>query len=137
PSLTPGSTPCGIFPLPNGDVIFSAAACAFQLRPTTILISIGNDDVLQTLTNGNPPTALVTFSDRYALLLWFLSQSHARIVVSNIFDVTAVPFLVSVQDFEARCGVPPAGAGPTDYIVPNIANPSATSFDVCTDYVIR
>lgn len=137
PSLTPGATPCGVFPLPNGDVIFSAAACAFQLRPNTILISVGNDDVLQTLTSGIAPTDLATFADRYALLLGFLSQSHARIVVSNVADVTAVPFLLSVQDFEARCGVPPTGAGPKDYIVPNISNPTATSFNVCTDYVLR
>jgi hypothetical protein len=138
PSLTPGSTPCGVFPFLNGDVFFSAAACALQLQPTTILVSIGNGDVLQTLTNGNPPTDLATFSAAYSLLLTALSQSHARIVVSNIFDVTATPFLLSVQDFEARCGgVPPVGAGPTDYIVPNIESLSATSFNVCTDYEVR
>jgi hypothetical protein len=137
PSLTPGSTPCGVLPFFNGEVIFSAAACAVQLRPTTVLVSIGNDDVLQSLTSGTQPTDLVTFSDRYALLLAALSQSHARIVVSNIFDVTAVPFLLSAQEFEAQCGVPPAGAGQADYIVPNIANPTATSFDVCHDYVVR
>jgi hypothetical protein len=139
PSLTPGSTPCGVFPLPNGDVIFSAAACAFQLRPTTILVSIGNGDVLQSLTSGMQPTDLATFSDRYALLLGFLSQTHARMVVSNIFDVTAVPFLLTVQEFEApsRCGFTPSGAGPKDYVVPNIVDPNATSFNICTDYAVR
>lgn len=139
PSLTPGSTPCGVFPLPNGDVIFSAAACAFRLHPTTLLISVGTNDVLQTLTSGIPPTDLATFSDRYALLLGFLSQSHAKIVVSNIFDVTKVPLLLSVRDFEARCHVdePPPGVGPKDYIVPKFSDPTATSFNVCSDYIVR
>jgi len=137
PSLEKRSSPCGVLPLPNGDVLFSAAACAFQLRPTTILVSIGNDDVLQTLTSGVPPTSLHSFSQAYALLLETLSQSHGRIVVSNIFDVTAVPFLLSVRDFELRCGFAPSGAGPTDYVVPNIADPTATSFNVCTDYAVR
>ncbi len=135
PSLlkTPPSG-CGVLALPNGDVLFSEAACAIELHPETILVSIGNGDALQSLTNGVAPTDLKQFSKSYELLLYALSRTHAKIVVSNIPDVSDVPFLVSYPEFEARCGVPPSGAGPTDYVVPNLAAPI---FDICTNYSVR
>src|SRR6185295_15146458 len=36
--------------------VVSAAACALALRPSTIVVSIGNNDALQALTFGVPPT---------------------------------------------------------------------------------
>ncbi len=107
PSLLNPASSCGVLPLPNGDVLFSEAACAIQLHPDTILVSIGNGDALQALTIGAAPTSVKQFSEAYALLLDALKHSHARIVVSNIPDVTDVPFLVSYSEFEARCGAPP------------------------------
>jgi hypothetical protein len=129
------SSRCGVFALPNGEVLFSEAACAIKLRPNTILISIGNDDALQSLTLGIPPTDVAHFSKYYQILLGALSRyTSAKIFVSNIPNVTDVPFLVSYPEFEARCGVPPTGAGPNDYVVPNLAAPT---FDICTNYVVR
>lgn len=125
---------CGVLALPNGDVLFSEAACAIELHPQTIVVSIGSDDALQTLTKGVAPTDLKHFSKSYDLLLYALSRTHAKIVVSNIPDVSDVPFLVSYPEFEAKCGVPPSGAGPNDYVVPNLA---ASSFDICTNYSVR
>jgi hypothetical protein len=129
------SSRCGVFALPNGDVLFSEAACAIELHPHTILVSIGSGDALQAVTLGIPPTGVKQFSEAYKLLLYALSsRTHAKIVVSNVPDVKDVPLLVSYPEFEARCGVPPSGATPNDYVVPNLAAPT---FDLCTSYVVR
>ena len=79
-------------------------ACALELKPQTILVSIGNNDALQALTLGIPPTNTGTFAEEYVAFLAGLSATHAHIVVSNIPDVTAIPFLVPVPAFEAVCG---------------------------------
>jgi len=138
PSLEKGATPCGVYPLPNGDVLFSEAACAIELKPKTILISLGSNDVLQSLIDGIPPTSLKKFSEAYTFLLEGLNlESGAQLVVSNVPNVTEVPFLFSVDEFEAICHAPPSGAGPNDYVVPSIANPKTTTFNICTDYAVR
>jgi hypothetical protein len=126
---------CGVIPGTNGDVFFSQALCAIELKPTTILISLGNGDALQSLTLGIPPTDVTQFATYYQILLDALSHyTSAKIVVSNVPDVADVPFLVSYPEFEARCLVPPVGAGPKDYVVPDLA---AATFDLCTSYVVR
>jgi GDSL-like Lipase/Acylhydrolase len=130
---------CGVEPYLNGDVFFSQALCAIQLRPTTILVSAGNGDALQSLTVGIPPTNVKRFAEYYQLLLGVLSRyTTAKIVVSNIPDVTDLPFLVSYPKFVAECPeTVPSGAGPTDYLVPNITDPNATTFDICANYSVR
>ncbi|MGI8958378.1 MAG: SGNH/GDSL hydrolase family protein [Bryobacteraceae bacterium] len=137
PALLLGNLPsgCGVIPRPNGDVLFSQALCAIELRPTTLLVSIGNGDALQSLTLGIQPTPTTQFATYYKILLDALSRfTRARIVVSNIPDVADVPFLVSYPEFEARCGMPPAGASPNDYVVPDL---SAPIFNLCTNYSVR
>jgi lysophospholipase L1-like esterase len=138
PSLIKGAKSCGVFPGSNGEVLFSEAVCAIELKPNTILISLGANDVLQTIIDGIPPTSLEKFSDEYALLLGGLSlKTGAQLVVSNIPDVTESPFLFPYAAFEAVCGFAPLGAGPSDYLVPNIANPTALNFNICTNYAVR
>jgi GDSL-like Lipase/Acylhydrolase len=128
-----------VIPRPNGDVLFSQALCAIELRPTTILVSIGNGDALQSLTLGIPPTDVTLFAKYYQLLLDALKRfTNAKIVVSNIPNVTDLPFLASYSQFEATChGLVPSGAGPTDYLVPNITDPNLTTFNICTNYSVR
>lgn len=130
------SPACGVYPRPTGEVLFSTALCAIELRPTTILISAGNGDALQSVTSGIPPTPIAQFSWSYALLLDALSHyTKAKIVVSNVPNVTDVPFLLSYSEFEAACkGMQPSGAGPDDYVVPSLAGPT---FNVCKSYEIR
>jgi hypothetical protein len=129
------SAGCGVIPSTNGDVFFSQALCAIELKPTTVVVSLGNGDALQSLTLGIPPTDATKFATYYQILLDALSHyTTAKIVVSNIPDVADLPFLVSYQEFEAQCLVPPAGAGPNDYVVPDLAAPS---FHLCTSYVVR
>jgi hypothetical protein len=131
------SPACGVAPYLNGDFLFSQAWCAIQLKPTTILISAGNGDALQALTVGAQPTDVKLFAAYYQLLLEGLSRyTKAKIVVSNIPDVADLPFLVSYADFNLKCG-PPVGAGPTDYLVPNITDPNVTTFNICMNYSVR
>ncbi|MGI9074939.1 MAG: SGNH/GDSL hydrolase family protein [Bryobacteraceae bacterium] len=137
PALLLGSPPsgCGVIPRPNGDILFSQALCAIELRPTTILISIGNGDALQSVTLGIAPTDTTKFAKYYELLLYALSHyTKANIVVSNIPDVAGLPFLVSYPEFEAKCGGPPLNAGPNDYVVPDLTAPV---FNLCTNYSVR
>jgi GDSL-like Lipase/Acylhydrolase len=137
PSLPSGNTSpaCGVYPLPTGEVLFSTAICAIELQPTTILLSAGSEDALQSVTLDIPPTPIEQFAWSYGLLLDALSHyTHAKIVVSNVPNVTDVPVLVSVQDFVTKCGSQPSGADADDYVVPSLAGPT---FDLCTSYEIR
>lgn len=139
PSLEKGATPCGVAPGKNKDeVLFSEAACAIQLQPDLLLVSLGSNDVLQSLIDGLPPTPTDVFSKAYGgLLEAFSLGTSAKIVVSNIPDVTEIPFLLKLEIFETLCGFAPSGAGKGDYVVPNIANPNTTTFNICTDYAVR
>jgi lysophospholipase L1-like esterase len=133
----PGNVPgCG--PIPIGSSLYvSQVLCAAALKPTTILVSIGNNDALQSLTFGLPPTSPNVFAEQYTGLLAILASTRAQIVVSNVPNVADIPFLVPVPAFTGLCGFPPAGAGPTDFVVLNITNPSAVTFNICTNYAVR
>jgi len=134
---------CGPIPIdPNSlaaGLKVSVVACAIALKPTTILVGIGNNDALQALTFGLPPTDPSTFAAGYSKLLQQLAGTGATIVVSNIPDVTSIPFLASVPAFKAKCPIPspplPSTVTNSDFVVPNLTNP--TSFNICTNYAIR
>ena len=138
--LAEGPTACGPFPLGPGLVV-SEVACASQLNPQTILVSIGNNDALQALTAGTPPTDRATFAGQYGAFLGGLAQTGAHIVVSNIPDVTAIPFLVPVPAFNAICPSPapplPPAVTNSDFVVVNLENPVATTFNICYNYAVR
>jgi lysophospholipase L1-like esterase len=114
--------------IPSGSpYLVSEAACALVLQPTTVIVSIGSNDVLQALTLGAPPTSPAVFQANYHLLMEALALTQANIIVANVPDVTQLPFVVNSAAFQKLCGVPlPAGVS---YVVPNLA---ATTFDVCT-----
>lgn len=114
--------------IPAGSpFLVSQAACALVLEPTTVIVSIGSNDVLQSLTLGAPPTSPAVFQTNYHLLMEALSLTQANIVVANVPDVTLLPFLVNSTAFEHQCGVPlPAGVS---YVVPSLAAPT---FNICT-----
>jgi hypothetical protein len=93
--------------------LLSEAGCAVKLQPDTLILWIGNNDALQALTMGIPPTKSLVFGTQYDLLLTTLKASGAKLVVANVPDVTHLPFLF-------QCSV-------SSYVVPNIANPPAPS----------
>jgi lysophospholipase L1-like esterase len=137
PGLSTQMPPCGALGFNDNVLTLSAVVCAVQQTPNTVLVSIGNNDALQSLTLGIPPTDTTSFATLYAELLGTLASTSAKIVVTNIPDVSQVPFLVSAPAFQAKCHFPAAGAGPADFVVANLANPLSTSGDICVNYAVR
>ena len=138
PGLALGALPCGTVGGERGvSLVLSEVACALQLHPDTILVSIGNNDALASLIFGTAPTDPGVFATSYGQLLGALTSTGAKIVVSNIPDVTSIPFLIPAPAFQATCHFLPAGATADDFLVPNIADPTQTSFNICTNYAIR
>jgi lysophospholipase L1-like esterase len=69
---------------------------AIALNPTAIFVWAGNDDALQADESGMPSsmTAVATFTQEITQLLSTLhSQTKATLIVGNIPDVTAIPYL--------------------------------------------
>jgi lysophospholipase L1-like esterase len=137
PGLATQSPPCGALGFQNGILTLSEVACALQLQPTTILVSIGNNDALQSLTLGATPTPPDQFEASYKAMLGALANTGAKIVVSNIPDVTSVPFLVPASAFRASCHFLPAGVTAADFLVPNLVDQTQSSFNICSSYAVR
>lgn len=138
---TPGIVPgCG--PIRRGsDLVVSEVACAVALKPNTILVSIGNNDALQALTFGFLPTNAETFASQYGQLLGALASTGAKMVLTNIPNVTDIPFLIPVPVFKQTCPNPtpplPAKVSNADFVVANIVDPTLVTLDICTDYAVR
>ncbi len=90
---------CGPVPTGGSSYIVSQLSCAIALRPTTVLASIGNNDALQALTLGLQPTDTTLFATEYKAFVAGLASTGARVVVTNIPDVTALPYLIPVPAF--------------------------------------
>jgi lysophospholipase L1-like esterase len=81
--------------LPLGDTK-SQMNEAIALNPTVIFVWAGNDDALQADESGSPSsmTTVATFTQEFTQLLSTLhSQTKATLIVGNIPDVTAIPYL--------------------------------------------
>lgn len=81
------------FPLGNNK---SQMNEAIALNPTAIFVWAGNDDALQADESGMPSsvTPVATFTQEFTQLLSTLhSQTKATLIVANIPDVTAIPYL--------------------------------------------
>ena len=81
---------------------------AAGLRPTTSILWIGSNDVLYTVLFGNDPTDLLTFATLYHIAAGTMAQASGHLVLSNIPDVTLVPYLTSVPKLAAILGLPVA-----------------------------
>jgi lysophospholipase L1-like esterase len=137
-----GPIPTFLAPMhPPGPSVVSELLCAIALRPTTVLVSIGNNDALQSLTLGLAPTDPKVFAAEYALLMAGLASTHASIVVSNIPNVAILPFLTPVPVARdiclARHEPLPASLNDQDFLAPDVTNPQTTVFDLCTAYAVR
>jgi len=96
-------------------VIKSQAQQAAAANPTTIFLWIGNNDVLVADETGMPSsmTPLATFTTEYQQLIAYLqANADAHLVIANIPDVTAVPYLTPavevLAEASAETGVPVA-----------------------------
>lgn len=100
---------------------------AETLAPTTLLVWIGSNDALGAALAGDASvlTPVADFEAAYVELLDRLAATGATLVVANIPDVTAVPFLTAAEDVAALVRLPLAligpilGIGPGDFVTPD------------------
>lgn len=95
---------------------YSQATFATKANPTTIFLWIGNNDALIADLTGSPAamTSVADFTAQYQALMQALTtQTSAHLVIANIPDVTAVPYLQPASgilaQYSAGTGVPAAG----------------------------
>lgn len=107
----------------------SQAQWALILRPTTLIVDIGNNDILGEVSSGqlpsllsDPSAFLTNFNNAYAQLLNTLSLTGATLIVGNIPDITEVPELIPVWKLAQKQNLPlvpilaALGLGPLDYV---------------------
>ena len=121
--------PCPLlFPCPARSQIEQAVA----LNPTSIIVDIGNNDILGAVTSGqlgsslSSPQALQAFltgfGTSYGTLLNTLAATHATLIVANLPDVMETPFFIPVSKLAQEANVPldeldaVLGTGPTDFV---------------------
>ncbi len=92
--------------LPGTNVDATAVAQAIAARPTFLTVWIGNNDVLGAALaavpiDGVTMTPVATFQQQYHTLLSTLRAQlpTAKIVVANVPDVTAIPFVTTVKPY--------------------------------------
>jgi lysophospholipase L1-like esterase len=74
---------------------------AVGLRPTAVLVWIGNNDVLGAATTGRAIegvtlTPAAVFRSRYEQLITTLKATGAFVVAANLPDVTTIPFITTI-----------------------------------------
>jgi GDSL-like Lipase/Acylhydrolase len=102
---------------------------AVALHPTTIIIDIGNNDILGAVTSGqlstmvsSPAAFFVSFNKSYGSLMTALAATKATLVVANIPDVTEAPYFIPVWKLAQEANIPllevtrALGLGPFEYV---------------------
>lgn len=86
---------------------------AVALHPTTLIIDIGNNDILGAVTSGqlvammSSPTAFfASFNQSYGALIHTLAATHATLVVANLPDVTEAPYFIPVWKLAQDANLP-------------------------------
>jgi len=113
----------------------SQSGLAIKAQPTTIFLWIGNNDALVADETGMPSsmTSVANFTTQYqALMTQLLTMTPAHIVIANIPDVTAVPYLTPaaevLAEVSAETGLPTAVLSGILGIVPgDLVNPTGTA----------
>ncbi len=114
---------------------YSQAQQAAAANPTTIFLWIGNNDALVADETGMPSsmTPLTTFTTQYETLIEYLQENtNAHLVIGNIPDVTAVPYLTPAVEVlgeaSLETGLPVATLSAVLGIVPgDLVNPTGTA----------
>lgn len=91
---------------------------AIALKPSTIFLWAGSDDALQADESGKPSsmTSVSSFTADFTQLMTTLkSQTTANIIVANVPDVTAIPYMTPastiITEVAAATGLPAASVG--------------------------
>ena len=111
---------------------YSQATAAIKANPTTIFLWIGNNDALIADITGMPSTmtSVANFTSQYqALIQQLTTQTSAHLVIGNIPDVTAVPYLqpaaLILGEYSLATKVPVANLSALLGIVPgDFVNPT-------------
>jgi GDSL-like Lipase/Acylhydrolase len=129
PAFPPSNFTDLILGLPGllGGVSRSQVEWAEALAPTTIVLWIGNNDVLNGIFAGDPAflTPTAAFDSAFGQVMDRLAATGATLVVANLPDATVIPFLTSAEDIAASAGVPLSaigpvlGIGPGDFLIPD------------------
>ena len=101
--------PCPVlFPCPGK----SQAGWAVALKPTTLIVEIGSNDILGALTSGeaatvlsDPATFISTFAGNYTALLSALSATKATLIVTTIPDVTRAAYFIPIPEIANATGL--------------------------------
>lgn len=100
------------FPTGNSNTQLQEAVA---LKPTTLIVWIGNNDALAADDSGKPSsmTPLADFTSEYTQMMSTLtSQTKANLIVANIGDVTEIPYLTPaatvLAEASAQSGQPVA-----------------------------
>lgn len=103
------------FPLGNSKTQLDEA---IDLKPTALFLWIGSNDALDADSSGSPSsmTDVATFTTQYTQLLTTLrAKTKATLIVANIPDITAIPYLTPadtvIAEFAAATGLSTAQAG--------------------------
>lgn len=81
----------------------SQIVCAEKLAPSTIIIWLGNNDVLAGLVEGDcsQVTSLTQFTTAYDEVVRRAATTGAKLVIGNLPDVTRLPFLIPAAEIPA------------------------------------
>lgn len=99
---------------------------AEELKPSVVLLWIGNNDALGAALAADPAglTPQADFERAYEEVARRVRATGARVVVANIPDVTVVPYLTSAAEVALLLNLPPAfvnarlGITNGDYVTP-------------------
>jgi lysophospholipase L1-like esterase len=89
------------FPVGNGK---AQADEAVALKPSTIFLWAGNNDALIADDTGMPSsmTPLASFTTDFTQLVAKLKATGANLIIANIPDVTAIPYLTPAQTLASQ-----------------------------------
>ena len=110
-----------------GGISRSQVEWAEALRPTTVVLWLGNNDALGAAVAGDASklTSVANFESAYGEVIDRLAATGATLVTANIPDVTAVPFLTPAETVAAQIGAPLDAIGPLlgiaagDFVTPD------------------
>ncbi len=116
PKLPPTNLTDLILGLPGllQGVSRSQVEWAEALRPTTIVVWLGNNDALAAALGVDLTllTPVEKFKVSYGAVMDRLAATGAALVVANVPDVTSVPALVPAEEVAAEVGLPLSFIGP-------------------------
>lgn len=107
----------------------SQAEWAVALKPTTLIVEIGSDDILGAVTSGGAATVLgdpaafiATFAGNYTALLSALSVTKATLIVTTIPDITEAAYFIPISEIAEETSLSSAavaaalGTGTSDLV---------------------